>query len=121
MKSFTVTPIKIWTNETKGEATVWAESRVVWRDELGVGDGKGGLVKDREGEQEVDWEYRGEYVFMLEVDAQGKVERVVEFLDSLATERLRMLMGLARKRREGMVKEGKWVLGEGESVGGGRF
>jgi hypothetical protein len=34
----------------------------------------------------------GEYIFMLDIDDQGKIERVLEFLDSKETEKLRGLM-----------------------------
>lgn len=39
-----------------------------------------------------EWEYTGEYIFILDVDARGKIVGILEFLDSLATERLRGLM-----------------------------
>jgi len=46
---------------------------------------------------EAEWEYTGEYIFILDMDEEGRITRVVEFLDSLATERVRGLMGKARR------------------------
>jgi ketosteroid isomerase-like protein len=42
-----------------------------------------------------EWRYRGEYVFMFEFEGgrgekAGKINKVVEFVDSLGTERLRV-------------------------------
>jgi hypothetical protein len=48
-----------------------------------------------DGEAE-EWVYTGEYIYMLSVDEDGKIVRVLEFLDSKATERLSVLMGRAK-------------------------
>jgi ketosteroid isomerase-like protein len=50
------------------------------------------------------WEYVGEYIFILDVDEEGKIVRILEFLDSLATERLR---GMMDKMKENVGQTGK--------------
>jgi ketosteroid isomerase-like protein len=50
------------------------------------------------------WEYVGEYIFILDVDEEGKIIRILEFLDSLATERLR---GMMDKAKENVRQTGK--------------
>ncbi|KAF2627059.1 hypothetical protein BU25DRAFT_491575 [Macroventuria anomochaeta] len=47
-----------------------------------------------------EWEHTGEYIFVLDVNEEGKIRRVLEFLDSKETERLRGLMGRARRKLE---------------------
>ena len=54
-------------------------------------------IRQKAGEEEAFWEYTGEYIFILDVDGEGRISRVVEFLDSLATTRLFGLMGRARE------------------------
>lgn len=51
----------------------------------------------KEGDDGKEWEYVGEYMFLLDVDEQGKICRIVEFLDSLGTERARVLIAKAWK------------------------
>jgi hypothetical protein len=41
--------------------------------------------------EEKEWEYTGEYVFILDINQEGRIDRVLEFLDSLETGRLRGL------------------------------
>ena len=50
-----------------------------------------------------EWDYAGEYIFILNVNEAGKIARILEFLDSKATERLR---GLMTKARENLGKKG---------------
>ncbi|KAF2032477.1 hypothetical protein EK21DRAFT_109857 [Setomelanomma holmii] len=81
---FSVTAKEIHINEAARQITIWATGVPEFREE----------VKDGE---EKEWEYVGEYIFILNMNDDGKIERVLEFLDSLATERLRGLMVRARK------------------------
>lgn len=77
---------------------VWATSRAVFREEVVMARGAGG--QGEEGAEEVSWEYEGEYVFVLEMDASGeRVRRVVEFLDSKKTDGgIRPLVKMAKER-----------------------
>ncbi|PGH10640.1 hypothetical protein AJ79_05354 [Helicocarpus griseus UAMH5409] len=91
MSGFPVTAKEYVESESSNQVTVWATSQTVFRDE----------VKDK-GVAEKEWEYQGEYVFMLWMEEGGeRIERVVEFLDSKGTERLMGLMRRARGNREG--------------------
>jgi ketosteroid isomerase-like protein len=87
---FPVTAKEIHVNEARRQVTIWASGVPEFREE----------VKDGEA---AEWEYVGEYIFILDVDEEGRVERVLEFLDSLATERLR---GLVVRARKNLGKEG---------------
>jgi len=87
--SFPVTAKEINVNEAGRQAVIWATGKPEFKAEVkGEGD-------------EAEWEYTGEYIFILDMDEEGKITRVVEFLDSLATERVR---GLMKKAQENMVK-----------------
>lgn len=81
--------------ESGNSVVVWATSRTNFREEVKLGE-EGG------------WEYEGEYVFMLTMDASGKkVVRVVEVLDSLKTERdLIPLMSRAKSRAAALEGNG---------------
>ena len=96
MTGFPVTAKEYTESESCNQVTVWATSKAIFRDD----------VKDDEEE----WEYEGEYVFMFWMDGSGeRIERTVEFLDSLGTrERLMKLMRRAEENRERRVgREGK--------------
>ena len=57
-------------------------------------------VKDA-GLSDEEWSYRGEYIFILTMDeSQEKIIRVLEFVDSKGTDRLRELMARARANLE---------------------
>ena len=73
-----------------GQVTIWA---------IGVPEFRAEAVDGIEGE----WEYTGEYIFILDVNEEGKISRVLEFLDTKERERLRGLMERARRnlRQEG--------------------
>jgi ketosteroid isomerase-like protein len=88
---FPVTPKEIDINETGGQITIWATATPYFKEEV-MGDG---------GKEE--WDYAGEYIFILNVNEAGKIARILEFLDSKATERLR---GLMTKARENLGKKG---------------
>jgi len=81
-------------NPTTGQVTVWATSEVIWCEE----------VMDFEGMSEEDWKYQGEYIVILDFveNEQGeqKAKRILEFVDSKGTERLRVLMKRARANRK---------------------
>jgi ketosteroid isomerase-like protein len=50
------------------------------------------------------WEYVGEYIFILDFNEDRKIVRILEFLDSLATERLR---GMMNRAKENVGQSGK--------------
>jgi hypothetical protein len=102
MTGFPVTGKQYIETASPNGVTVWATGQAKFRDD----------VKD-DGIPEEEWEYTGEYVFMLSMDEAGeKVVRTVEFLDSKATdEKLRPLMKRARQNRERRLEP------EGESAG----
>ncbi|KAF2810857.1 uncharacterized protein BDZ99DRAFT_351947, partial [Mytilinidion resinicola] len=88
MASFPVTATEIFEDPARNAVVAFATSEVVWRGEV--------LEAFRaEGLEEEGWRYEGTYVFALEFDAQGLVERVVEFVDSEGTGRARGLIGRA--------------------------
>lgn len=99
MSSFPVYGKEYIESEAANTVVVWATSRTGFKDEV-----------RREGED--DWEYEGEYVFMLEMDATGeKVVRCVEFLDSLKTQNgLRPLAKRAKERVAGGALEKGGVM-----------
>ena len=69
-------------NEKERQVVVWATAVPTFRDE----------VMDP-GVSAEEWKYQGEYIFILDFDESAeKVKRVVEFLDSKGTERLRESM-----------------------------
>jgi ketosteroid isomerase-like protein len=74
---------EIHVNEAGRQVTIWATGTPEIRAE----------AKD----DGADWEYVGEYIFLLDVDEQGRIVRVLEFLDSKGTERVKELMGRGRK------------------------
>jgi hypothetical protein len=88
---YPITAKEIHVNEAGRQVTIWATGVPEFRAEVKDGEGTG-------------WEYVGEYIFILDVDEEGRIERILEFLDSLATERLGGLIGRAMKN---LGKEGK--------------
>jgi hypothetical protein len=85
LNHFPVTAKETHTNEAQRQVTIWATGKPEFKKEV-MG-----------GESEEEWDYVGEYSFILDIDEDGKIIRIVEFLDSLATERLRGLMVKARQ------------------------
>ncbi|KIW02387.1 uncharacterized protein PV09_06207 [Verruconis gallopava] len=74
LKAFPVYVKKLW--EDKTHVTIWATSETVFQEE----------AKD-EGAPQSSCSFGGEYMFVLEMNEDGdKIKRVVEFLDSNATE-----------------------------------
>ncbi|KAJ4355913.1 uncharacterized protein N0V89_003938 [Didymosphaeria variabile] len=98
MTGFPVTPIQMIEDEKQNAVWAWTKSKTEWKREV--------IDEDNE------WDYKGEYVFMFWLDESGtKIEKCVEMLDSWATrERLLILSAKAReniKRRTG--EEFDWL------------
>lgn len=85
---FPVTAKEIHVNFPKRQVIIWASAVLNFREELK------GLKEDDDGKE---WDYVGEYMFLLDLDKEGKISRIVEFLDSLGTERVRVLIAKAWK------------------------
>ncbi|CAG9975611.1 unnamed protein product [Clonostachys byssicola] len=89
LESFTVSIKQAWVNPSLKQVTVWAVSETKFHDH----------VKDNDNAEE--WKFHGEYIFILDMDETGeKVKHVFEFLDSKATEDLRLLAARAFKKKE---------------------
>jgi ketosteroid isomerase-like protein len=88
---FPVTARETNVNEAGRQVTIWATGKPQFK--------KGAMG----GASEEEWDYTNEYIFILDVDEEGKIIRIVEFLDSLKTERLR---GAMVKARENIGKTG---------------
>ncbi|KAL8943095.1 MAG: hypothetical protein Q9216_001295 [Gyalolechia sp. 2 TL-2023] len=90
MAGFPVTPKEIIDSANENTVTVWATSEAKFHEELK----DDGLSAD-------EWGYRGEYIFVLTMDASGqRVQRIVEFLDSKGTERMWGLVARAKGNRQ---------------------
>ncbi|KAJ4421980.1 hypothetical protein N0V82_003376 [Gnomoniopsis sp. IMI 355080] len=89
MSGFPVFAREYLESESGNSVVVWATSSTDFREVVKRG--------------EEGWEYEGEYVFLLKMDASGeRIVKVVEMMDSLKTERdLRPLMKRARERALG--------------------
>ncbi|KAJ4402470.1 hypothetical protein N0V91_007184 [Didymella pomorum] len=74
----------VHTTAAGGQVTIWATGTPMFREEVMDG-------------EEGEWKYTGEYIFILDVDEEGKIVRVLEFLDSAGTAHLRGLMVRARR------------------------
>ena len=93
LSGFPVTPQEIFDSANENTVTVWATGDAIFHEEL----------KD-DGLSAEEWKYRGEYIFIFQMDSTGRrVQRIVEFLDSKATEHLRELMVRARGNRERLM------------------
>jgi ketosteroid isomerase-like protein len=82
---FPVTAKEMHVNEAGRQVTIWATSNPKFKVEA-----MGGGSAEK-------WDYIGEYVFILDVNDEEKIVRILEFLDSLATERLRGMMDRAKE------------------------
>lgn len=90
LEAFPVHAKEIVEDQEKNQVVIWATSETKFFD----------AVKDS-GLSDEEWIYRGEYIFILTMDkSQEKIERVIEFLDSKATERLRELMRRAKDNKQ---------------------
>ncbi|EXJ82326.1 hypothetical protein A1O3_06139 [Capronia epimyces CBS 606.96] len=93
LAGFPVTAKEMIESDIQNTVTVWATSNALFRDELK----DDGLPAD-------EWAYRGEYIFLLTMDDTGRrIRRIVEFLDSKATDRLLLLMARARENRRKLL------------------
>lgn len=89
LQAFPVTAKEIMQDQQKNQVIIWATSKAEFRQD----------VKD-DGVSDEEWAFEGEYVFILSFDETNeKVHRIVEFLDSKATDRLRSLMKRARENK----------------------
>ena len=90
MAGFPVTPKEMVDSENENTVTVWATSEAKFHEEF----------KD-DSFSATDWAYRGEYMFILNMDPSGrKIRRIVEFLDSKGTERMYGLLARAKENRQ---------------------
>jgi hypothetical protein len=92
LQRFVVTPNEIHVNEAGRQVTIWATRKPEFKPEAMANGPK------------EEWDYTGEYIFILDADKDGKIVRILEFLDSLATTRLR---GLMVRAKENMGLAGK--------------
>jgi hypothetical protein len=82
MAGFAVYPKEYIENKTDNQITVWATSKTNFH----------AYAKD-DGIPAEDWEFQGEYLFVLWMDESGeKITRCLEFLDSKKTDQLKPLM-----------------------------
>ena len=81
--SFPVTVKEIHANVPKHQVLIWANAVPKFKEEVKC---------LKEGDDGGEWDYVREFVFLLNVDEERKISRVMELLDSLGTERVRGLM-----------------------------
>lgn len=75
LSGFPVTAKEYFESDSRSAVTVWATGQAIFRDD----------VKD-DGVPPDDWNYTGEYIFILTMDETGeRITRTVEFLDSKNT------------------------------------
>ena len=85
LEHFPVTAKETYVNVSGKQITIWATGKPEFKPEaMGLG-------------SKEEWDYTGEYIFILDVNDNGKIARILEFLDSLATDRLRKLMVRAKE------------------------
>ncbi|KAF2249739.1 hypothetical protein BU26DRAFT_518297 [Trematosphaeria pertusa] len=91
---FKVTAREIWPNPSLRQVVIRADSAPAFRDE----------VKD--GEDEDEWTYRGEYISILTFDQKReKVSRALEFVDSKGTDRVKALIARAWAKKESLERK----------------
>ncbi|KAI1842455.1 hypothetical protein JX265_010386 [Neoarthrinium moseri] len=92
LSGFPVTAKQYIDSEESNKVVIWATSKTVFRAEA---------MDDSISPSE--WEFNGEYVFILSMDANGdKITRTVEFLDSKET--VDKLLVLMKKANENLQK-----------------
>jgi ketosteroid isomerase-like protein len=91
LNHFPVTFKEIHINEAGRQITMWVTGKPEFKSEV-----IGGGAKE-------DWDYSGEYIFILDVNEEGKIVRILEFLDSKATGVLR---GMMMRARDNLGKKG---------------
>ncbi|OCK86844.1 uncharacterized protein K441DRAFT_671785 [Cenococcum geophilum 1.58] len=89
MTSFPVKAKEVSEDQEQNQVIIWATSKAEFHKDL-----KDARIANEE------WAYGGEYIFILAMDETGqKVGRVIEFVYSKGTERLRGLMMRARANK----------------------
>jgi hypothetical protein len=99
---FPVTAKEINLNEAGKQITIWATGVPEFKSEV-----KGSS-------EDGDWEYMGEYIFILDLDEKGKIKRIVEFLDSKNT---MVLLEMVEKAKANLAAQDKSEGREGEEGG----
>lgn len=92
-------------NEAGKQITIWATSVPEFKNE----------VKGKS--EDSNWEYMGEYIFILNINEEGKIERIVEFLDSKNTTRLLEMVKQARENLDLFEKSEGRETADGGSLG----
>jgi len=89
MTSFLVIAKEVSEDQEQNQVIIWATSKAGFHKDL-----KDARIANEE------WAYRGVYIFILAMDETGqKVDRVIEFVDSKETERLKGLIMRARANK----------------------
>jgi hypothetical protein len=89
LSGFPITAKETMINEPKRQVVIWATAIPHFTDAV------------KRGTPDSEWAYQGEYIFILNVNEEGKIERVVEFVDSLGTMKA---LGLIEKAKEALSK-----------------
>lgn len=85
ISGFEITNKEVMEDDKQNRIMIWASARTIWYP----------AAKDP-GITEEEWDFRTEYVFILSMDeSQEKIVKVVEFVDSKATEQWRQLVARA--------------------------
>lgn len=91
LSHFPVIAKEVYINVGGRQATIWATAIPEFKPEA-----MGSTPAE-------EWKYQGEYIFILDVNEEGKITRILEFLDSLGTQKLR---GMFKKARENIGQDG---------------
>ncbi|CZR67671.1 uncharacterized protein PAC_17570 [Phialocephala subalpina] len=84
-QAFPMTIKEIMEDQTQNRVMIWATGGATWKDEAM----DSGLSAE-------EWKFEGEWMFIFSMDESGeKIDRVVEFVDTKATDKLRTLMARA--------------------------
>ncbi|KAF7365071.1 hypothetical protein MVEN_00378300 [Mycena venus] len=84
MSSFPIRAKQTWPNPSLKQVVIWAESESMFHPH----------VRDNDDEEE--WKYKGEYIYVITMDQNcEKIEHVLEFVDSKATQKLLGLVARA--------------------------
>ena len=102
MTSFPVIAKEVSEDQEQNQIIIWATSKAEFHKDL-----KDARIVNEE------WAYRGEYIFILTMDeTEHKVNRVIEFVDSKGTERLKGLMMRARANKAQKEKAAQTRAGD---------
>ena len=90
LSSFTINVKETFENKEQHQVVVWATGQGIFKDE----------ARDS-GITEEDWVYNGEFMLVITLDeSEEKIERVIDFLDSIAVEKMKALMARAKENLE---------------------